>query len=264
MDMTEDDDNNMTSEHKRPLAVITGGTKGIGKETAIRLATRFDLALIYSADAVSAEATIKILMQQAQGTFKSYQCDVSQSAEVAKLMEKCKEDFVSPASVLINGAGVALKSLFLMEDHQQHIRSFEVNYFGAVNMIKIFLPEMVRQKFGRIINLSSNNVSINNRGSGAYCASKMALEKFSEILGGEVAKSGVTVNNIRPGIIDTEMSHDYLKRLSADQFKNLTGPTEKCIDASEIGRTIEFLIDSSQINSSTITVDSGHALFRKV
>lgn len=254
----------MTAATTRLLAIITGGTKGIGKATALRLSDRYDLALLFSSDQKAADETIDILNKKSTGQFISYQCDVSKLVLVEKTLSQLKSDFTSPVSVLVNCAGVAIKSLFLMEDHQQHIRSFEVNYFGAVHLIKTILPEMVRNKHGRIINLSSNNVSINNRGSGAYCASKMALEKFSEILGGEVARSGVTVNNIRPGIIDTEMSHDYLTALTSEQFKTLTGPTEKLIDADEIARTVEFLIDSPQINCSTITVDSGHALFRKV
>jgi 3-oxoacyl-[acyl-carrier protein] reductase len=248
---------------KKSLAVITGGTKGFGKGIATRLSSHYDLALIFNKDTENAQ---KVLEEFSSSTclVRVYQCDISDEVLSKKIYEKIKEDFQMEASVLVNSAGVAIKSLFIMESLADHKRSFEINYFGAINMCKLVLPSMMKEKYGRIINISSNNVSINNRGSAAYCASKAALEKFSDILGGEVARSGVTVNTIRPGISKTEMSQDYLDSLSKEDYQELLRPSGQLISPEEVAKAVEFLINSVQINSSTLTVDCGHALFRKI
>ncbi|MBC7538066.1 MAG: SDR family oxidoreductase [Bacteriovorax sp.] len=248
---------------KKSLALITGGTKGFGKRIAARLSNHYNLALIFYNDTENAK---KVLEEFSSDTclVKIYQCDVSDEMLSKKVYEKIKEDFQMEASVLVNSAGVAIKNLFIMESLSDHKRSFEVNYFGTINMCKLVLPAMMKDRFGRIINLSSNNVSINNRGSAAYCASKAALEKFGDILGGEVARSGVTVNTIRPGISKTDMSQDYLDTLSKEDYQELLQPSGQLINPDEIAKAVEFLINSTQINSSTLTVDCGHALFRKI
>lgn len=247
----------------RPLAIITGGTKGFGKSIAERLVPRFQLALIFKSDAVNAQSVLAQLHSISKNV-SIYQCDISDSVALEETYLRITKDFKTDPAILVNSAGIAHKSLSVMESLFEHRQMFEVNYFAVVHLCKLALPSMLRKKYGRIINISTNNVLINNRGSGAYCASKSALEKFGEILGGEVARSGVTVNSIRPGMSDTEMSRDYLKSLSPESYNDLLLPTGELIEPSEIARTVEFLIDSKQINSSTITVDTGHALFRKV
>lgn len=249
----------MTNSKTKQLAIITGGTKGLGLAIAEMLAPHYNLALIYLSDNKAAEAAEKKIAD----AFLQ-QCDITHASEVENAVKRIKEHFQTHCSVLINCAGIAVKDLFLMENPADHRKTFETNYFGAVNVIRSVLPDMARNKYGRIVSLSTNNVSINNRGSGAYCASKAALEKFCEILGGEVARSGITVNLVRPGMVETQMSASYLSGLNEEEFKSLTSPNEKLISAVEVARAVKFLVESEHINSSIITVDSGHALFRKV
>lgn len=253
----------MTGQNAKPLALITGGTKGFGKSIAESLASRFRIALIYKSDKANADEFTKVLTSKG-ALVLSYQCDLADQVLLEKTYQKIIADFKTEPFVLINSAGIAHKSLSVMESLAEHRQLFEVNYFAAVQLSKLVLPAMLRAKSGRIINLSTNNVLINTRGSSAYCASKSALEKFSEVLGGEVARSGVTVNCVRPGMAATEMSTDYLKSLSEEDTKELLQPSGELISPEEIARTVEFLIDSKQINSSVITVDTGHALFKKI
>lgn len=253
----------MTVSETKPLAIITGGTKGFGKGIAEKLAPRFRLALIYKSDSANAQAVLSSL-KPLSTDIRIYQCDLTDSDGLEKTYHSITRDFGCDPFVLVNCAGVAHQSLSVMESLSDHKHSFAVNYFAAVQLCKLVLPSMLRQKSGRIINIISSNVSINYRGTGAYCASKVALEKFGEILGAEVCRSGITVNSIRPGWSKTEMTHDYLNSLSTESYQDLLQPSGELISPEEIGRTVEFLIDSRQINSSTITVDTGHALFRKV
>ncbi len=248
------------------LAIITGGTKGFGKSIALRLGKDYELALLYKSDKKNAIDTQNELEMLYKKMFdvRIYQCDVSDLSQVTTTYLQIKNDFQKGASVLVNSAGIALKELFILENILDHKKSMDINYFGPIHMCKVVLSDMSRAKFGRIINLSSNNVSINNRGSSAYCASKAALEKFSQILGGEVSKLGITVNVIRPGISDTNMANNYLENLSKENYQELLAPSGELIDGNEIAKAVEFLIDSRQINSSTITVDTGHALFSKI
>jgi 3-oxoacyl-[acyl-carrier protein] reductase len=253
----------LLNSQNRKLAIITGGTKGFGKHIALRLSSKFDLALIYTNDTINAENALKEIQSSSSGMIRLYKLDVSDFELAEKIHDQINADFNKTVSILVNSAGVALKNLFVMEDLLDHKRVFEVNYFGAIHMCKLILPSMLKEKFGRIINISTNNVSINTRGSTAYCASKSALEKFSEILGGEVARSLITVNCIRPGMADTEMSKEYLNSLSEKSYQDLLLPSGQLINGEEVARTVEFLIESNQINSTTITVDTGHALFKK-
>lgn len=254
----------MHNSQGRKLAIITGGTKGFGKAIALQLGNKYDLALIYVKDSQSADLTTNEIQSQSGAIVKSYQLDISDFSAAKKIHDQIANDFNNHVSILVNCAGVALKNLFIMESLEDHRKSFEVNYFGTMNMCKLVLPSMLRNKFGRIINFSSNSVGVSMRGSTAYCSSKAALEKFSEILGGEVIRSGVTVNTIRPGISDTEMSHDFLEGLDEKGYQDLLMPSGQLIRSEEIAKTVLFLIDSNQINSSTITVDTGHALFKKL
>ncbi len=220
--------------------------------------------MIFLSDSTKANETLQELSLISTNRIKIYQCDISDYVLVQNTYNSIKEDFKKSPKILVNSAGIAWNDLFLLESIENHRRSFEINYFGPMHMSKVCLPDMIRAKYGRIINLSSNNVSINNRGSTAYSASKIALEKFSHVLGGEVAKYGITVNTIRPGIINSEMSQNYLNEMSEQKFEELTAPTGLLNESNEIAKTVEFLIKSNNINSTSITVDSGHALFRKV
>lgn len=253
----------MAVSESKPLAIITGGTKGFGRSIAEKLAPQYRLALIYKSDNANAVAFLNSL-NAGDDQVRLYQCDLSDSSAIEAAYQSIVADFKTDPSVLVNSAGVAHKSLSVMESLTEHRNVFAVNYFAAVQLCKLVLPSMLRTKYGRIINISTNNVLINNRGSGAYCASKIALEKFGEVLGAEVSRSGVTVNSIRPGMSDTEMSRDYLNSLSSENYTDLLLPSGELIVPEEIARTVLFIIESRQMNSSTITVDTGHALFKKV
>ncbi len=246
----------------KKLAIVLGGVRGIGKGVAISLADNFDLALIYVHDDKVAQDAVNEC-KKINPNVKSYKCDASNIELSKKTYEAIKKDFNKTPSVLVNTIGISINNLFLLDSFEEHQRHFDVNYFAPYYWCKMVVPDMIRNNYGKIINFSSNNVSNNTKGSISYCASKAALEKFSTILGGEVAKYNITVNVIRPGIIRTTMSEDYINKLSQNEFKDLVSPTGEMIEVSEIAKTVKFLIDSRQVNSTVITVDSGHALYRK-
>jgi NAD(P)-dependent dehydrogenase (short-subunit alcohol dehydrogenase family) len=246
------------------LAIITGGTRGLGKASAVKLSSKYDLAIIYRDDSVNAFETLREI-EKIQGKHKRvkiYKCDVSNFNEVQDTYSKIVSDFQQEASILINAAAVSVANLFILDDVLNQKKSMDVNYFGAVHMCKVVLPGMHRMKYGRVINFSSNATSVNVRGLTAYCASKAALEKFSQILGGEVAKNGITVNVVRPGISETNMSKEYIESLGKDRYKEMLMPSGELIDGVEVANAVQFIINSRQVNASVITVDSGHALFQ--
>jgi len=248
---------------EKKLAIVLGGTKGIGKGVALQLADQFDLALVYSNDDLTADSTVAEC-RKINPFVKHFRCDASKLEESRSLYKEITKDFNRTPDVLVNTIGISINNLFLLDNFDEHIRSFEVNYFAPVIWCKLVVPDMIRNKFGRIINFSSNNVLKNSKGSSSYCASKAALEKFSTILGVEVAKYNITVNVIQPGIVRTTMSEGYINKLSENEYEDLVSPTGKLIEVSEIAKTVRFLIESNQINSAILTVDSGHALYRKI
>lgn len=251
----------------RRLALITGGTSGIGFGIAQKLAKNFDLALIYGSDHDKAERAKTILEQEfseiAGVRVKVYAQNLLQVDEVPALVKKISEDFGAAPVVLVNSAGRLRDGLFQtskMADHEEHIRE---HLIAPMALCHAVLRGMSVAKFGRIINLSSISADYAKRGQTNYAAAKGAIESLTKTLALEVAHRGVTVNAIAPGLIETPMTQQLVEKIQASD-ENLRSriPAGRLGTPGDVGALAAFLCsdEASYITGTTITIDGGRSL----
>lgn len=253
-------------EKSKGYAIVTGGTSGIGKEISLFLAKQgYDLALVFKSNLERAQEISRIIQEQVPSCqVKTFSCDVASWATVQKCYSDIKTAFTSAPQVLINSAGLSRNNFVIMERPEVFEELINVNYLGTVYFCKAVVPDMIRQKYGRIINMSSVSATCHFEGHAAYAASKVAVDKFSFILGAEIAKYKVTVNVIRPGLVLTPMTEEWFQRASERLPKErIVGPLCELIQPEEVCNAIELLIRSNQITCAGIDIDGGLSKYGK-
>lgn len=182
--------------------LITGGSRGIGA-AAVRLFAKqgYQTAFCYYSDHHVAQAVAR------QTGAQLYQADIADPAQCAALVQQVQADF-GHIDVLINNAGVALQKLATDTTDEEYRRIMGVHIDGTFYMCRAVLPEMVRRKSGRIINISSMWGQIGGSCETVYSAAKAAVIGLTKALAKEVAPSGITVNCVAPGVIATDMIAD--------------------------------------------------------
>ncbi len=241
---------------KNKTVLITGSSKGIGRAIALAFAREgFNVFLNCMKSTDKMEETlneIKTLGAKGGGL----KCDVSDFTNAKELVSSAYKEF-GGIDILINNAGVSYMGLFQDMSEKDYRRVLEVNLFGTLNMTHAVLPYMLKEKKGTIINISS---IWGNRGSSCeavYSASKGGINSFTQALAKELGPSGIRVNAISPGCIDTEMNNV----LSAEEKSLLCDdiPLMRFGRPEEIAKTALFLASdsASYINGQTITVDGG-------
>ncbi len=176
--------------------LITGGTKGIGLATAKELATNVSKLIICSRN------NINILNNKKNINY--YKADISQIEDVTSLKNKLINDNLQ-IDVLINNAGTAYFKPFLESEINEVNKLFNINFFGTINMIQAFLPGMINNKFGKIININSVLSKKIFQNNAFYAASKSALDVVSKTLRQEVRGKGVDIIDVYPGATESDM-----------------------------------------------------------
>ena len=253
----------MNHNTQNKLVIITGGTQGIGKAIAENLCSEYCLALIYRCDDESAASCLAELSKKSKHKIAIYKSDVSNKTEVKNTYQNIQHDFSIKCSVLINSAGISIPALAVLQPIENFEYLMSVNYFGVVYWCREVVNDMIRNKFGRIINISSISAINNIQGLSAYSPTKTAVEKFTYILGGEVSKYGITANIVRPGVVESKMSLEWLSSFDKNsaKYKTICAPSGKLIEASSVAKAVRFMIDSAQINCTAINVDGGNSSF---
>lgn len=183
--------------------VVTGGTRGIGRACAQKFYDMgYNVALIYANDEKNAQNFAKMLDEKSACVIRA---DVSDADAVQGAAEQILSKFGS-VEVLVNNAGIARQIMMNDITGAEWDRMFAVNAKGAFNCTKAFMDSMIHQKFGRIINISSMWGVTGASCEVHYSASKAALIGFTKALAKELGPSGITVNCIAPGLIDTDMN----------------------------------------------------------
>ena len=237
------------------VAIVTGGTRGIGEAISIALGQEgVTVAANYAGNDEKARAFTE------RTGIKAYKWDVA-DFDACQAGVKQVEAELGPVDVLVNNAGITRDSTMKRMDHDKWQQVIDTNLGGCFNMAKAVFEGMLERKYGRIVNIGSINGQAGQYGQVNYAAAKSGIHGFTKALAQEGARSGVTVNAIAPGYIDTDMvaavPEDVLAKIVAKI------PVGRLGQASEIARGVAFLVgeDAGFVTGSTLSLNGGQHMY---
>ena len=239
--------------NEEQVALVTGGSRGIGRAIAVELSEAgYGIIITYKSNDRAAEETLEIIRSKG-GRGEKIRFDVADSETAAKQMDEIISRYTS-IRVLVNNAGVTADGLFMMMSEEDWDIVIQTTLKGFYNVTKPVLKRMVRNKRGSIVSISSASALIGNRGQANYAAAKSGLIAASRSLASEVARLGVRVNVVAPGLIDTEM----IKGAPIDKIKEII-PMARIGRPEEVAKVVRFLCsdDASYITGQVISVNGG-------
>ena len=238
-------------------AIVTGGSRGIGREVSLRLAALgYDIAIVYVGDENEADDTIRACEEKGVKA-RAYVCDVSSFEETKEAVAQIRKDFEGSIEVLVNNAGITRDGLIAFMKEQDWDSVLGVNLKGAFNMIRHTAALFIRNKCGRIVNISSVSGLMGNAGQANYSASKAGIVGLTKSTARELAPKGITCNAVAPGFIRTDMT----KNITEDNSELLrTIPLGRMGDVSDVAAAVIFLITSPYITGEVLRVDGGIAM----
>lgn len=234
------------------VALITGASRGIGKACAQVLSERgFRVAIHYR----SGEDSAKNLQSQLPES-KAFKADVSNADECKELVKAVKSEF-GRIDVLVNNAGISIDQLITFAKPEDFDKILDVNLKSVFMMTKLVSRLMIKQKEGRIINLSSVVGHTGNGGQSMYAATKAGITAFTQSIATDLAQFGILANCVAPGFISTEMTDKLPEDVKAATLDRI--PLKKLGLPEDIGKAVAFLAsdDSKYITGSTIHVNGG-------
>lgn len=240
-------------------ALVTGGSRGIGRAICLELAKAgCNVAVNYAGSAAAAEETAA--QCRALGVrAEAFQADVSSAAACAALVEQVLAAF-GRIDVLVNNAGVTRDNLLLRMSEEDYDRVLDTNLKGAVFCCKAVARPMMRQRYGRIVNLGSVVGLRGNAGQVNYSASKAGLIGLTKSLAKELASRGVTANAVAPGFIETDMTNALPEAARSAMAAGI--PAGRPGLPEEVARTVAFFAreDAGYITGQVLCVDGGMAV----
>ncbi len=237
-------------------AVVTGASRGIGKAIALKLASLgANIVINYRSsekEALEVENEIKEMGVEAI----SIKADISKLDEVDNLIKTSKEKF-GTIDIIVNNEGITKDNLILRMKEEDFDNVIDVNLKGVFNCLKSITPVMVRQKKGKIINISSVVGISGNAGQVNYAASKAGIIGMTKSLAKEIGTRGINVNAVAPGFIDTEMTESLGEKIKEEAKKNI--PLKRFGTVQDVAEVVAFLAsdESDYITGQVIHVDGG-------
>ena len=240
---------------KGKTAVVTGGSRGIGRAICLKFAENgADIAFLYAGNRVKAEETLKEL--EALGVkARAYQCNVADAEAAAATVKEIIKEF-GGIHILVNNAGITKDKLVPMMKAADFDAVIDTNLKGVFYMTKGVYPLFLKQKSGKIINISSVSGLMGNPGQANYSASKAGVIGLTKSVAKELASRGVCCNAIAPGFIATEMTEDLTNHALMDAI-----PMKRFGEAEEVAKLALFLASehSDYITGEVIRIDGGLA-----
>ena len=238
------------------VAFITGATRGIGKSIALKLAScGYDIAINYRTE----NNDLTELLNEIKGL--NVRCiavcgDVSDFEACTNMIKQIISEF-GKIDVLVNNAGITRDMLLMRMKESDFTDVIDVNLVGTFNITKNVIPYMMKQKNGRIINISSVVGITGNAGQTNYSASKAGIIGFTKSLAKEVGSRNILVNAVAPGFIQTDMTNILKDEIKQELIKNI--PLKRFGNATDVANVVKFLAseESSYITGQVINIDGG-------
>jgi 3-oxoacyl-[acyl-carrier protein] reductase len=241
------------------VALVTGASRGLGKAIAIELGKRgAKVAVNYAKSADGANEAVAAI-QAAGGEAAALQADVSDFKAATDLIKSTIEKF-GRLDILVNNAGTTRDMLIMMMPEDDWDFVIKTNLKSAYNCSKAALKTMTRQRYGRIINISSVSGVMGNAGQSNYSASKAGLIGFTKSLAREVASRSITVNAIAPGFVPTDLTSGIPENMKEESKKMI--PLGRWGSAEEVAYAVAFFAsdEAAYITGQTLNVDGGMAM----
>ncbi len=244
---------------EKKVAVVTGASRGIGRAIALELGRRGNFVVVnYNGSAEKAEA-VKQEIQAAGGEACAMQCDVSDYGACEAFIKNIIKEY-KRIDILVNNAGVTRDGLLMQMKEEDFDTVVDTNLKGAFHTIRFAARQMLKQRSGRIINLSSVVGLRGNGGQVNYSASKAGIIGLTKSAAKELASRGITVNAIAPGFIETEMTAVLPEETKAATLKEI--PLQKFGKPEDVAQAAAFLAseEAAYITGQVLCVDGGMAM----
>ena len=241
------------------IAVVTGASRGLGKAIALELASKGATVIInYNGSKERAELVQKEIEEKG-GVAKAVQCNVADFAECENFIKEVIDEY-GKIDILVNNAGITKDGLIMKMSEADFDDVINTNLKGTFNTIRFASRQMMKQRKGRIVNMTSVVGISGNAGQANYASSKAGVIGLTKSMAKELASRGVTVNAVAPGFIETEMT-DVL----SDEVKEATRkmiPLGKYGKPENIAKAVAFLVsdDAEYITGQVVQVDGGMAI----
>ena len=224
---------------KDKCAIVTGASRGIGRAIAKKLASLgANIVLNYRSNDEEALKVKEELLSYGVDVFL-YKCDISDFNAVEEMIKASKEKF-GKVDIMINNAGITKDTLLLRMKEEDFDKVIEVNLKGVFNCLKAITPVMIRQKCGKIVNLSSVVGLVGNAGQVNYAASKAGVIGMTKSLAKEVGSRGITVNAVAPGFIDTDMTEVLGEKFKEEAKKSI--PLKRLGKPEDVAGAVAYLV----------------------
>ena len=240
-------------------AVVTGGSRGLGRAVCLELAAGgANVVLCYAGNEAAANETVAAC--EALGARAvAVRCDVADSAQVKTLMDTALQTF-GRIDILVNNAGITRDGLLMMMKETDFDAVINTNLKGAFLCMKAVARQMIKQRYGRIVNLSSVVGLRGNAGQVNYAASKAGIIGMTKSLAKELASRGVTVNAVAPGFMETDMTAAMPEAAKTATLAAI--PMGRMGAAEDVAKTVAFLAseEAGYITGQVIAVDGGMSM----
>ena len=241
------------------VALVTGASRGIGRQIAVTLAGYGATVIVnYNGSEAKAAEVVEEIAANG-GTAEAIQCSVSDYEKAGEMISGIVKKY-GHLDIVVNNAGITRDNLIMKMSEEDFDAVIDTNLKGAFNCTKHVARQMLKQKSGRIINISSVSGVMGNAGQANYCASKAGLIGLTKSVARELGSRGITVNAVAPGFIKTEMTDvlpEDVKKAMGEQI-----PLKRFGETKDIAETVAFLASegAAYLTGQVISVDGGMAM----